>query len=507
MHPNTSAHHNPGHSSLHADMSFLHAMSQSTDPVGAMHALLEAACRATGAYAGIVAIAAEKPFSVTIGTSLPIQPSRLHELVVDIAPGTYSRLSLTEFSLPPDADEAVLIPVYSENLLVGAALLVFNTDHPGGDIAQPYFAMLANGAAIVKGWLDSVYAASRADQFATSLVNAISDPLIMLNALRHVVSLNPAAEQVFQTSLVEARGKPVEAIVRSPELLAFLDSQAATHAEWLSEDGRTFMPRLEAVRSADNRIEGWVVLLNDVTRFRRLIRNQSEFTRIVSHDLRSPMTSMQGFASMLEMVGDLNDRQKHFVEKILSGITQMTALVENIQDAGRYDPETGFYEMSRTQCDVCELVTRITKNHLVPAEKQELTLTVQTASDVPIIHADATMLERAVTNLIDNAIKYTPNGGTVRVEVQCVDNQLVVSVKDDGLGISPENQKLLFERHYRIARQEHRRIKGSGLGLFIVRSVAQRHGGRAWVESTEGNGSTFKMSIPLEGDNLIAGQS
>ena len=227
--------------------------------------------------------------------------------------------------------------------------------------------------------------------------------------------------------------------------------------------------------------------------------------RIVSHELRSPLTSMQGFASMLEsqMVGDLNEKQAHFVSKILSGIVQMTSLVDNIQDAGRYDPETGFYEIERNYCDLIEIANRIVSNHLVPAEKQELAVEVVTSDDVPIINADTNMLERAITNLVDNAIKYTPNGGHIEIAIKRSGDEIVLSVSDDGHGISDEDQRYLFERHTRIRRQEHKRVKGSGLGLFIVRSVAQRHGGDAWVESVEGEGSTFYISIPLEGPNLL----
>jgi signal transduction histidine kinase len=249
-----------------------------------------------------------------------------------------------------------------------------------------------------------------------------------------------------------------------------------------------------------------VLALRDVTRFKQLNRNQSEFTRIVSHDLRSPLTSMQGFASMLELnlVGDLNEKQAHFVEKILSGITQMTALVDNIQDAGRFDPETGFYEVQRSPCDLGEMVRKIVDNHLVPAEKQELAIAVSIADDVPVINADANMLERAIINLVDNAIKYSPNGGKIQVGVKRNRGKVIVSVKDNGLGISPEYQKHIFDRHVRIPRKEHKKVKGSGLGLFIVRSVAQHHGGEAWLESKEGQGTTFYFSVPLEGANLIA---
>lgn len=241
----------------------------------------------------------------------------------------------------------------------------------------------------------------------------------------------------------------------------------------------------------------------------KMAHNQHEFVRIVSHDLRSPLTSMQGFASMLEaqMAGDLNEKQLHFVEKILSGVGQMASLVENIQDAGRYDPETGFYEMERQPTDLIEIVKRIVSSHLVPAEKQELTLTVDVSEDLPIVFVDSTMIERAITNLVDNAIKYTPNGGTVEVGVHKEGENVLFTVTDNGYGISDDNLEQLFERHFRIRRKEHKRVKGSGLGLFIVRSVARWHGGDAFVNSAEGEGSTFGLRIPLRGENLLGSTS
>jgi signal transduction histidine kinase len=181
----------------------------------------------------------------------------------------------------------------------------------------------------------------------------------------------------------------------------------------------------------------------------------------------------------------------------------MTALVENVQDAGRYDPDTGTYQVMRTPTDIGAIARKIVENHLAPADKT-LSVTVAVADDLPIINADETMLQRAINNLVDNAIKYTPDGGKIHVSVTRADNKIVVAVQDTGLGISTQNQRLLFERHARIFRQEHKRIKGTGLGLFIVRSVAKRHGGDAWVESEEGKGSTFLISIPLEGANLLS---
>lgn len=268
----------------------------------------------------------------------------------------------------------------------------------------------------------------------------------------------------------------------------------------------TLAPNTQIQDADEALLTAAVDTLTTAAQFKRLNRNQNEFTRIVSHDLRSPLTYMQGFASMMEMAGELNDKQKHFVDKILAGIAQMTAQVDNIQDAGRYDPESGFYEMSRAQCDLNEIVHKIADNHAISDDQPQLRIVVTPGRDIPIINADVNMLERAISNLVDNAIKYSPDGGTIEIGVRRTGDQLIISVRDQGVGISPENQKQLFDRHVRIPRQEHKKVKGSGLGLFIVKSVAQRHNGRAWVESAEGRGSTFFMSVPLEGDNLIGAQ-
>lgn len=339
--------------------------------------------------------------------------------------------------------------------------------------------------------------------FSTALTEGILDPLIILDEQRHILMLNTLAETLLNLERQQVIGRPFRDAVPVAPLVELVENSQPL-VEWETDDGQVYAPRLQAVRSDDDSEVGWVLALRDITRYKKLNSNQNQFLRIVSHDLRSPLTSMQGFGSMLEsgMVGDLNEKQLYFIEKILAGITQIAALVDNIQDAGRFDPETGFYEMERTHCDLGEIVRQIVEGQLVPAGKQ-LRIDVQVDSNVPIINADHNMLQRAVTNLVDNAIKYTPDGGDIQVGVTVTDNRVIVSVKDNGLGISPEQQKLLFRRHVRLSRQEHVKIKGSGLGLFIVRSVAQRHGGDAWVESEPGKGSTFFFSVPLEGDNLL----
>ncbi|MEZ4667049.1 MAG: HAMP domain-containing sensor histidine kinase [Anaerolineae bacterium] len=328
-------------------------------------------------------------------------------------------------------------------------------------------------------------------------LNSIRSPLVIIDTQYTVVAMNNAAQQLFAIDS-NSPESTTQSIPQIREIMDHIDSKK-TPNEWTYND-RTFVPTLEPVQLSDGNVLAWTLVLNEISYFKKLTRNQSESMRIVLHDLRSPLTSMHGFASMMEMVGDLNDRQRHFVSKILSGITQMTALVENVQDAGRYDTESGFYELVRSPTDIGDIAKRIIENHLAPEEKN-LEITIAVSENVPIVSADQTMLERAIRNLIDNAIKYTPASGSIHVSVSHDDKQIIVSVKDSGLGISPQNQSQLFERHVRIHRPEFKKIKGTGLGLFIVRSVARRHGGDAFVESKEGEGSNFFITIPFDASN------
>jgi signal transduction histidine kinase len=334
-----------------------------------------------------------------------------------------------------------------------------------------------------------------------SLLAALSDPVLIFDAEWQLSRANDAALRIISNeNRLDARAIEMlfadEGFVRAVK-------DGTPPQEWRTADENYYLPHVLTIRDEQGQIESHILMLRDVSTVRRLNLNQNEFVHIVSHDLRSPLTTIKGYTGMLGMDRGLTVKQRDYTDKLMSAIQQLTNLVDNIQDAGRFDIETGFYVMQRSQCDVTEIVSRVVGGYVIPAEKQELAVSVEIAPDVPIIYADVNMIERALTNLVDNAIKYTPNGGRVIVRVQRNEDRLVLSVQDTGLGISPDDQKRLFQRHSRINKEEYRRVKGSGLGLFIVRSVAQRHGGDAWVESTAGQGSTFAFFLPLTGANML----
>ena len=161
--------------------------------------------------------------------------------------------------------------------------------------------------------------------------------------------------------------------------------------------------------------------------------------------------------------------------------------------------------MHQEPIDLAEILKRIVSGYITPPEKQSLIPQLYIHAPIPIVDADSTMLERAIINLIDNAVKYTPETGAIAIDLQVSQDAkyLVLSVQDSGYGISPEDQKRIFERHVRLKRKEYRKIKGTGLGLFIVQNIMRQHGGQVKVQSELDKGSTFSLYIPLTTRTLL----
>lgn len=341
-----------------------------------------------------------------------------------------------------------------------------------------------------------------------ALLGTSPDPVIILDRDQRVRLLNAPAEALLAIEAQAALGQPARDVLRDDALRDLLElttrEAGSLPAQVAGTDGRIYAPRVAPVASEEGALEGWALVLRDITVFEQLNRNMAEFLSTVSHDMRSPLTFIKGYLDMLGLIGPLNERQEAFIEKITGGVMQMADMIEKILDAGRLDPHTGRYELSREPADIAELARRATQALMEPARKKGLSLSTAIADDLPILNVDSARLASAFSNLIENAVKYTPEGGTVDVSLDIEQDSLVFRVRDNGYGIPAEEQARLFQRNVRLHRQEWKHVKGSGLGLFIVKNVAQRHGGDAWVESVEGQGSTFALTIPLDGPNLLA---
>ncbi|MBW4435977.1 MAG: HAMP domain-containing histidine kinase [Pleurocapsa minor GSE-CHR-MK-17-07R] len=245
----------------------------------------------------------------------------------------------------------------------------------------------------------------------------------------------------------------------------------------------------------------WMVILRDLTESRAMQRKELDAISVFLHDIRSPLSAATGYLGLMEQGGEtLSPVQREYADLILTSLRNIASQVENVNDAGRYEPETGTYEVQYELIDLNDMVSRAVRDAVIPPDKRTLKITVECADNVPLITGDRHMLERAIVNLIDNAIKYTFGDGSIHISLMMSEGQVVFTVRDSGIGIRPEDQERLFQRHSRLLNPRAKHVRGSGLGLYIVRLVAQQHGGQVSVSSEENKGSAFVMRLPVRAE-------
>lgn len=423
----------------------------------------------------------------------------------------YGQIPLRGADLLPETmmfKQMTALPLVVKNQPLGILWLGFEKSGQIDEIDQGFIAILAGKAALAIANAQAYEALHASRRRLEAILTSIEDAVVMIDGDRRIQVFNPAAETLFSTSAHDALGKPIDSVVQHSALLQLMDEKDLKGARVSVEVGaKTFQPLLSEVMDDDNVSMGRVLILADVSHLRRLNENMTLFLQTVSHDLRSPLTAAKGFVDMLAMVGELNEKQTRMQDKILTSITDMTNLVEKVLDAGRLDPEMGAYELRRDLCDPAKVVQKVVSTMTPSAQKKAITLKGDVDADVPLMNVDEMMLERALWNLVENAIKYTPEKGEVTVKAAVKNNTLELSVQDNGLGIPEDKIGAIFDKGSRVRREEHKAIRGSGLGLFIVRNVARQHGGEATVHSEEGKGSVFSIAIPISGENVIGASS
>jgi len=239
---------------------------------------------------------------------------------------------------------------------------------------------------------------------------------------------------------------------------------------------------------------GRVAVMQDITYLKELDKMKSDFVASVSHDLRSPLTIIIGYALMLSEAGELNETQQEFVESIRLSVAKMTTLIENLLDLGKIEASVG---MEMKPCQLVTVINKAVAGLRDQARAKEIIFQLQLPPELPLVQGNQVRLDQVVSNLVGNAIKFTPEGGMVTVSAREEKGKVVVEVKDTGIGIAPEDQVHLFEKFYRVGRAETSDIEGTGLGLAIVKSIVEGHGGQVWVESEFGQGSTFGFALPI----------
>jgi len=325
-----------------------------------------------------------------------------------------------------------------------------------------------------------------------AIIANIQDGVIVMDENQIILFVNRAIRDIFDLNGKETAGKSLSDVIPNADLRALLVRSAEgplKYHEINFDDGRVFNAQYTPIPKI-----GAAVTMQDISYIKELDRLKSDFIHTVSHDLRSPLTAILGYTELIERTGPLNENQQEFLERLQGSVQHITALVNDLLDLGRL--EAGFD--TRREAVQLEGVLKYSLDMFDnQVKKKNIKLTKDIATDLLPLRANPIRIRQMLDNLLGNAIKYTPEGGSVWVNMSMQDNQIILKVEDTGPGIPPEEQNNVFDKFYR-ATNAPDGVEGSGLGLAIVKSIVTSHQGRVWVESTVGKGSSFIVILPAQ---------
>lgn len=339
------------------------------------------------------------------------------------------------------------------------------------------------------------------DAVLTSMIEGV----LAVDMDERVIGLNRAAAQLFQISPEEVQGRTVQEVVRNPALIEFigrvLSSKASAESEitFYDKAPRYLQVHGTILADAGGKSIGVLVVLNDVTRIRRLESVRRDFVANVSHELKTPVTSIKGFVETL-IDGAIDDPEKtrRFIGIIARQADRLQAIIEDLLTLSRLEQDAEDAQIPMKASPLLPVIDGAMQACDVKAKEKNISFKIDCPADLTI-KMNAPLLEQAIVNLIDNAVKYSDSDGGVEISVESRPDRVVVSVIDHGPGVSEEHLPRLFERFYRVDKARSRTLGGTGLGLSIVKHIAQVHGGYPEVKSVLGQGCTFMIHLPTDG--------
>ncbi|HEX9057310.1 MAG TPA: PAS domain-containing sensor histidine kinase [Ktedonobacterales bacterium] len=347
-----------------------------------------------------------------------------------------------------------------------------------------------------------------------ALFSHSSEAILTVDRRFHIVEANPALGTLLEQESAVALGKHCSQVLMCrnergqllcgtdgcPLAQAFVLTNSAPYREvvWPTRSGKS--KEVSASFAAIPSPEGLrgVIIARDMTPVNAANRMRSNFISMVSHELRTPLNSINGFLEIVleGHVGTLTSRQEEFLNYARTSTHQLMTLVEDILFISRAD--TGQFKLRFAKVAIPELVAQVVMNLRSMSQTAQVTLHIDIPEDLPQVYADDLRLQQVLTNLINNAIKFTPPGGCVTVSATRAGGALRVEVSDTGEGIPLEDQERIFERFYQSPSHASTKAGGYGLGLAIAKLIVEQHGGHIWVRSRPDGGSTFTFTVPFQ---------
>lgn len=345
-----------------------------------------------------------------------------------------------------------------------------------------------------------------------AMLTSMVEGVIVLDYRGHVLQVNPALERMFGITRAEARGRPCAEVFRHQQLnelvSAILTTQTNHEGEIVLTPTARFLHVQASVAGGEHENEACAVLVfHDITELRRLEKIRKDFVANVSHELRTPLTSIKGYVEAL-MDGAKDDPAvcSKFLGIILAQSDRLNLIIEDLLELSKI--ESGRVSFKQDPIDVRNMIERTLSMIKPLAEKKGHRLRAVIDEALPTLTGDEDRLVQVLTNLLDNAVKYTPEQGTITVTARsalrpagpAAGPMLELSVADTGIGIPEQDRPRVFERFYRVDKARSRELGGTGLGLAIVRHIVEGHKGQVWVEENRPSGSRFVVRLPTQQD-------
>ena len=336
-----------------------------------------------------------------------------------------------------------------------------------------------------------------------AVLASMVEGVIASDTEERLISINSAAAEMFGCDPLKAKGRSIQEVVRNTHFHRFfkdaLSSQDPIEKDIvLSSDGDRFLnAHGTALRDSAGKQIGALIVLNDVTRIQRLENIRREFVANVSHEIKTPITAIKGFVETLRdgSVKNTEDTER-FLGIIEKHVDRLGAIIEDLLALSRIEEKDGREKIVLSEGKIRKVLENAIRACDYKARAKKIAIALSCADDT-VTKLNAPLFEQAIVNLLDNAIKYSDVEGNVEVKATQEDNEIIVSVMDEGQGIDKKHLPRLFERFYRVDRARSRQLGGTGLGLAIVKHIVQAHGGHILVESASKKGSTFEIHLPI----------
>ncbi len=411
----------------------------------------------------------------------------------------------------------VALPLVARNQVIGVLFIFRN--YLGGFSAndKALLQSFADQAAIAVGNAQLYTQLRHEERRITALLDSVADGIFILSADHTIEHCNPAFTRLLGLPAEQVRGQKHDQIVRwspqrdgsrqkeglsleqaeaggwplTPNATLYVEGDLERPAKLPLPVGITYAPLV----SPDGRLLNVIASVRDITRFREAEELKSTFVSVISHELKTPVALIKGYVSTLRREDATWERDviQDSLAVIEDEADRLTELIENLLDASRL--QAGALAINLADVDLPALARRIAER--LKTQSSQHSIVVSFPSDFPIVLSDEGRLGQVISNLVSNAIKYSPQGGEIRISGQVLPQQVVVCVSDQGAGIAPGDIPYVFDRFYR-ASDATRTTKGAGLGLYLARAVIEAHGGRIWVDSKHGEGARICFSLPNE---------